>query len=87
MILETESFEEESLSMLCINKEFQLQSDISNNIEHKQNKYSVDLHFSFGMSRISHQKEKALYLPCQAIDYDCKTYINKLITASNPVLV
>lgn len=39
------------------------------------------------MSLISHQNEKALYLPCKAIDYDCKTHINKLIKASNPVFV
>lgn len=39
------------------------------------------------MSLISHQNEKALYLPCKAVDYDCKISINKFITASNPVLV
>lgn len=39
------------------------------------------------MSLISHQNEKALYLPCKDVDFDCKTSINKLITASNPVLV
>lgn len=38
--------EEDSQSMLCVSLRILALSDISNNIEHMQNKYSVDLHFS-----------------------------------------
>jgi len=39
------------------------------------------------MSLLSCQTEKTVYLPCKAVDYVCKTAVNKFIKTSNPVLV